>query len=473
MKHWNFNREDSNQKPYGIELDLASITVGEYIPIENIDMMNEGLKKLFKQYDAKKLSTNFEVDKTVDNFCSGVKQSIHGGHWSEFGHLHFEDDKFLKEFVKTVKVSATHISSSSIVIEFLIRPAEPFLTKFNKTVEKHHPFEGFFTINKKNFFKGWWSREDKGRDIKQYNVEDLLLEIKWRTMKKIGSYFEMYFLSNKIISPSVESYLKKEKYSDSDYIKNRGGFWDSVGFGLHEFHEVSKDGFQELFYSYYGNTVDSPLKLITNKAMPYHPMFTNLGNQVSRYNNHFARTLLPLLVMRTYSIELSKSHGSRQKKTFDNLNRRKPRYKKLVSTRYNLEKNLQILKRFNMEIDEKDFEEYEADIKSYNFYFEPTKPASNHPLWSDFIVEDTKEHLESTYERFRGFSQIVDESTRLLELKTNHSVRNWSFRFSILATAFGGFALLNDKTQEKVSSGIRSFLAWIWDGLLWIWNFIF
>lgn len=36
--------------PHDIDLDLVSLYVAEYIPIENVDKLNKGLKKLVRDY---------------------------------------------------------------------------------------------------------------------------------------------------------------------------------------------------------------------------------------------------------------------------------------------------------------------------------------------------------------------------------------------------------------------------------------
>lgn len=52
-----------NEKPNNIELDLLSLYVAEYIPTENLDNLNKGLKKLIKKFPSKHEYGQFETDR--------------------------------------------------------------------------------------------------------------------------------------------------------------------------------------------------------------------------------------------------------------------------------------------------------------------------------------------------------------------------------------------------------------------------
>lgn len=57
-----------------------------------------------------------------------------------------------------------------------------------------------------------------------------MIELKWRTMKVISNYFDMYFIGNNLIPPSINVYKLKQltcKIKEEAGIK-QNHFWGSV-----------------------------------------------------------------------------------------------------------------------------------------------------------------------------------------------------------------------------------------------------
>src|SRR5699024_5737152 len=48
VESWERQKNSTNKMPQDIDVDLVSLFVAEYIPIENVDKLNKGLKKLIK-----------------------------------------------------------------------------------------------------------------------------------------------------------------------------------------------------------------------------------------------------------------------------------------------------------------------------------------------------------------------------------------------------------------------------------------
>src|SRR5690242_10481539 len=63
-----------NNVPEDTGVSLLSMYVAEYIPIEYIDNLNKGLKKIFREFNPTGFNTNNPSN--IDKFCSEVKQSI-------------------------------------------------------------------------------------------------------------------------------------------------------------------------------------------------------------------------------------------------------------------------------------------------------------------------------------------------------------------------------------------------------------
>lgn len=50
VKGWEREKTSTSEMPQGIDLDLISVVAAEYIPIENVNELNKGLKKLVEDY---------------------------------------------------------------------------------------------------------------------------------------------------------------------------------------------------------------------------------------------------------------------------------------------------------------------------------------------------------------------------------------------------------------------------------------
>lgn len=183
-EYWNRDKW-TNSKPTNVDVDLLTLYVSEYIPIENVDKLNKGLKKVFKTFAPKSFNTN-EISR-IDDFCNEVKQSIHGGSWSNFGFLEVGEESDLSGFAKRLTVHGTHVSSSSIILQFIITPSDNFVSEYKKLVESNVKDETVLTPSFKRFFS-LNSRTSPGSRVKERLIEDLLLELKWRTLKEISKY---------------------------------------------------------------------------------------------------------------------------------------------------------------------------------------------------------------------------------------------------------------------------------------------
>ncbi|MFS0673653.1 hypothetical protein [Ornithinibacillus sp. 179-J 7C1 HS] len=203
MEGWEREKISTSEIPKDIDLDLLSIYVAEYIPIENVDRLNKGLKKLLKNY-----TFGFQQGQTdrVDEFCNEVKKSIQGGRWSDFGIIDFNNKGIISDFVKNIHIQGTHLSSSSIILQFVITPSDKFNNKYKKLIESDIKEGHSFDLRFKNLLKFWGGKGLSYDIVKNQMLEDLVLELKWRTMKEISNYFTLYFTKNKLIPPGIEVY---------------------------------------------------------------------------------------------------------------------------------------------------------------------------------------------------------------------------------------------------------------------------
>ena len=148
VQGWLRDKNWTNEIPQDIELDLLSVYVAEYIPIENVDKLNKGLKKLIKKYPTWHQHGQAE---RIDEFCNEVKQSIHGGRWSNFGFINLGKEEKMSRFVESVHIHGTHLSSSSIILQFVITPSENFSSEFKKIAESDIKKVNHSTLHSKIF----------------------------------------------------------------------------------------------------------------------------------------------------------------------------------------------------------------------------------------------------------------------------------------------------------------------------------
>ncbi|SIT75499.1 hypothetical protein SAMN05428946_1170 [Edaphobacillus lindanitolerans] len=440
-------------------MELLSVYVAEYIPIENVDQLNKGLKKLVRKYPLRFQPSRIE---SIDEFCNAVKKSIHGGRWSNFGYIDLTKEEKISDFVKDIHIQGTHLSSSSIVLQFVLNPSDKFISEYKKLIERDIKEGHSFNLSWKNLFKFWGGSSLSYDIVKNQMVEDLIIELKWRSMKEISKFFPLYFTNNRLIPPSIEVYNLNQSFCNIKDVKNgkRSSFWDSIGMGK-IFSDISEDGYWQLFAE--GRKpylIDNSVKITCNSALQHKPYYHSQKRQIIVALKEFADLLLPIMVMREYAIYTSTKIAIQQNETFSSIKKERPKYQKLINIRYELERNLQILKRFKNEIDENYFIEVKSQIKSL-IGFKPSFPRFKNGIsTTERLVDNTNYIVNKTYDYSQHFAKMIDDTVQLLEIKTNNSLRSRSFWLSIItvilsiaATIFAGLSLfyqLNNDNQRKI-----------------------
>jgi hypothetical protein len=460
VEGWERDNISTSELPQDIDLDLISIYVAEYIPIENVDKLNKGLKKLVKNYPFR---FQYGQAEHIDEFCNAVKKSVHGGRWSNFGFIDLTNVEKVSDFVKEIHIHGTHLSSSSIILQFVITPSDKFITEYKKLIERDIKESHSFDLKFKSFFKFWGGKGLSHDIVKNQMLEDLIIELKWMSMKEISKFFPLYFTNNKLIPPSVEVYKLNQTSCVFKNVENekRNSFWNSIGMDS-PFSDISKDGYWQLFIEgREPHLIDSSLKVTCNSKIKRELGYHSIDFQIVYMLREFADLLLPIMVMREYAVDTSKKIAIQQNKTFSSIKREKPEYQKLINIRYELERNLQILKRFKNEIGENYFNRVKSQIKKIA-EFEPSNPRYNGMSATEMVVDNTKYIVDKTFDHSQHFAKMIDDTVQLLEIKTNNSLRRRSFGLSIItvvlslaATTFAGLSLfyqLSEENQNKIIS---------------------
>lgn len=454
---WEREGITTNEMPQDIDIDLVSLFVAEYIPIENVDKLNKGLKKLIKDYP---YSFQYRQVEWVDEFCNDVKKSIRAGSWSPFGLIDFSKNKRVSEFVKHIHIQGTHFTSSSIILQFVIIPSEKFTKEYRNLLKRDITGGYSFDIKLKSFFKFWGGRSPSKDIVKNQMLEDLIIELKWRTMREIRKYFPLFFTKNSLIPPSIELYQVHQTSCVFKEPKNnkRNSFWRSIGMDNY-MSDISKDGYWQLFMYRDSYLIDSSLKVTCNSKIKFKSMFDSKKSQITYMVNDFAEILLPIMVMREYALNLSEKIAIQQKQIFSSIKREKPKYSKLIKIRYELERSLHILKRFKNEINDDYFNNVKVKVNNLTG-LELSKPRYYKMSATELYIGNANKIINETYEFSQQFAKMIDDTVQLLEIKKNHSSRKWSIWLTIIsivlaliATTFAGLSLfyqLDEDGRNKI-----------------------
>ncbi|PFC51164.1 hypothetical protein CN282_12305 [Bacillus thuringiensis] len=472
VRGWERDKISTSEIPQDIDIDLVSLYVAEYIPIEDVDKLNRGLKKLVKNFPYR---LQYGQDEQIDEFCNDVKKSIHGGRWSNFGFIDFTKEENISDFVKNIHIQGTHLTSSSIILQFVITPSDKFTSEYKKLIEADIKERPSFDFRFKHLLKFWGGKSLSDDIVKNQKLEDLIIELKWRTMKEISKFLPMYFTDSKLIPPSIEVYKLTQNFCVTKNHENmkRSSFWHSIGMEK-IFSDISKDGYWQMFRG--GREpylIDNSIKVTCNSIIKRKSMYHSLDFQITHMMEEFATILLPIMVMREYAVDTSEKIAIQQTKTFSSI-KKKPNYQKLINIRYDLEKGLQILKRFKIEIEENYFNKAKSELKKV-VELEPANPKIINRNAIETIVDQTKYIIDKTYDYSQHCAKMIDDTAQLLEIKTNNSLRSRTFGLSIItfvlslaATIFAGFSLfyqLSNNNQDKIIS--------MFSPLIKIWRYFF
>jgi hypothetical protein len=213
--------------------------------------------------------------------------------------------------------------------------------------------------------------------------------------------------------------------------------------------------------------LDNAIKLTCNSLIEKQDGFYNLDHHISTYAEEFSSSVTPIAIMRAYVKDLSQKLATYQNKTFKSLGKEKINYDKLINIRFDLERSLQILKRFKNETNENYFNYIKKEIKESIEEFEPTIKfqRAEEYRWNNFFVEDTVRLIDKTDSFSKSFVNIIDETARLTEIKVNNSLRKRTFWLTIftvfltivatvlaVTSIYLTYLQLNSETQSKLIS---------------------
>lgn len=432
--NYKFYRNRTVKPPEGVHLDLLSINISELIPIENVLLLRKGLKKLFTKHKPKRIQT-FNDSKSIDTFCDITSMNLNAGTWYRLGVVEFSDDSALGDFVNYISIYGVHISSSLLMMHFEIVPSSSYQERLQHIIDKEVGGEIIYVPKLKKPFKRYVINSKTPDGLKSKMIEDLLLELKWRTLDYINNFFPLYFHSNSVIAPSIEVY-KIDEVSSSLGIypegKKENNFFDAFGISkdVVDFYEISKDGVWRLYFEEDRSKLEKDsLKILCNS---FYEIDTNLSNslesQIQIKVRDKSSVLLPILTIRKYLKHQKTLIATYRNKVYKYTQNKSINYKKLLQLRIELEKNVQILNRIKTE------EDHEFIFRKRNLSGMESYPLhKDQPIWSDYIIESTKYLISDTFDHAKGIIKIIDDTLEILNLKTSYSIQKQSTRLTFMS----------------------------------------
>lgn len=474
-----FTRKYTNEQPSNVEVDLVSINIGELLPIEEIDSFRSGMLHIYRYFGRDGYQPLNDFDRVM-KFCDEVEENLHGRSWSNLGSVLVKKDSDLHKYIKRISFSASQISTSSVLIIFNVTPADEFLESLKELMKKEIKGEIIFTTSLKDLFKSAAAKNYSSSQVKQRLIEDYLIEIKWRLLSEIGQYFSLYFYKNEIMPPNIEIYKTNQIYNNMPRIVENdkvNEFWESVGMdkkGLNT--EISNDGFLLLHSdSRSDNSLDNKIKIVGNSNVSIQPGYDDFNIFLTHYLEEFSLEALSINVINTYADFVNKQLASYQRLIYQVTQKRKLKYKKIIKIRHTLHQNIQILKRFKNEISNEDFERKKQSLRELTANFEIALSDPSRLIdysWTNRITRSTIFLINETYNHSENLTKLLEDTVQLVEIGTNRSLRNWSFRLSmftvfltiittILATT--SIALTYFQLAEETQNVIKNFFSSIWN----------
>ncbi|WP_336761486.1 hypothetical protein [Paenibacillus sp. USHLN196] len=396
--------------PKGTEVDLLSIAAAEIVPVEKLVDLKNGLKKLIHQYRPELNINNLDY---IDEFCDNVASNIHGNRWSNLGYIKFRGDTEIGSFIDRVNIQATQVTSSIVVVNFLINPSSKYLSNLTDLIQNNVKGELIFKPKIKGFFKYWNSSTLPPEIVKRRMLEDQILELKWKLFNTISDYIPAFFYKNNIVAPSLLLYRIKQK---SD-IPEKNYFWPSVGLKNGRNYSLSEDKMWYLHEEYFDGLDDS-LNILYNASDDEHFEKQNVDFIIHKADD-FVRSILPMLTVKRYTLFISEKIALFRVSSYNSMSIKKINYKNIINLRLELERDIHMFNRIK--------DEFEAD---YNYYSKLQTES-----FDKLLFEYTVNLINKTDDHAKSLTRQFDSTIQLATLQTNFSLQRKTVALTI-ATIF-------------------------------------
>ncbi|MGF9850390.1 hypothetical protein ABHN09_02165 [Bacillus paramobilis] len=436
--NYDFSKSETVAPPDDVSLNLLSVNVSELIPIENTLLLKKGFKKLLKKHKPKRILVANDAT-SIDRFCEKASSRLNPGTWFRLGLIEFNENLPIGKYVDHIDIYGMHLSSSLIMLHFNITPSDSYKRDLEELIKKDFKGKRILKTKIMNPLKKASIYTNSSVNTKKEYIDDLLVELKWRALNYINKFFPLYFHTNSVIAPSVETYKVNEllcHLQRNSKDKKHNFFYRSVGLSRDDnlFHEISKDGIWQLLFNEESGELHNPVKLLCNSYFQPNQYLANPVNhqiEIEAFENSIM--ILPILTIRKYLEFQTEQLAKYRNKIYKYIQNKRINYKKLLYLRIELGQSIQILTRIKNEQKNRSYIFEQLNLTE----MEPCPKFKNQPTWSEYIVDSTEKLITDTYDHASGIVKILDDSIEILDIKANFSMQKKSawLTFSSLLVA--------------------------------------
>ena len=243
---------NKTRPPKGIKTNFIYFRLFEIYKIENVNMLLEGLEKLFPNFN-----NNFIGGDSYKKFIQN-STGITSGEWLNIGYI-FKDNKKgyagqnhreLKElprFVDSIHIELHKILPSIFVLTFDVNLNDNATQKINELQSSLYSSEiRFRKIIPSGVLGGGYSEKPCEHVMKQ-EIENWISNLQFQVEKCLRVFFTGYFLSEKSQSkgnlPSVSVFgikgIPKNVLNITEWLINSGNWLESFGFDSLQFNSFT------------------------------------------------------------------------------------------------------------------------------------------------------------------------------------------------------------------------------------------
>lgn len=443
-KTYSMDREPLLKPDFIGEYCLDSLIISDMVFVEDYENLRKGLHKLYKE----NIKTGYYFDpKRIDEFFLNINSMLNPGSWSTLFSFKLKDEN-LSPFVSNISVSITETSNSFVTLYFQVSPTERYKEIFKKLVEddadnryqRLNPpiyFKDFFNITK------WTNVTYNEATHKLSTIEDIILEIKWRTVSYLSQNLPMYFKKEKILNPSVNVY----KISRNQTPLNRDDSLEALGLDstFYLSNEINSLGDIEINYNIsQNNLIDESIQMVFNHLK------TGRENEV--FDQETKMKIIPLeasiSLLEIMSIKLVLMHLEKRtikyRNKFDKFNAKRmlkiTKYSRLTKLKIQMERDNIYLNRINRDIDDN---KYNRLIKRYKQSIGETHKRFNKiDLIPQLIINRVKRSKNNLSRVFENIKSELDNQINFLNIIIDYKRQNRMFWVAIISLTVSLIALL-------------------------------
>ena len=250
---------DNNTIPHNDQLFLKKTSISEMFPIEDIDILKNGFKRLLKKAKIKKrIYTQADNYERIEKSINSSSQNISGKDYYNIKiDIDFTENK--NSLIEYATFQIIRPLDTFIVLNIIVTPSVVFLNEFEKIINTQFHVEQVLSIYQliKSGFRSFSTTSYNSLSVMNEKLDDLLCELKHEARNYFSKYFKgLLFLKN-AFPPSIDFFIFNKHQQDikekTKEIERENLFWNSF-----ESHNQSS-------FFYDSEEMNKKLKIMENK----------------------------------------------------------------------------------------------------------------------------------------------------------------------------------------------------------------